>query len=279
MKSTTIEFTRPTTVTVWRQLNERKIRVAAGDQLTGTLYTDHTLENLAGDHHMPAGSYRMVSTVIHHQTREVWWNTVWLLGSSAKVADAADSSHNSVMTTQQILDSIRTLELYLLDNDQEFPCSAELAAIEAGLLNLKSLIWMSSCSELTRLYKWLEIKVVLSIKHHDNIHMINRHTTRTLDTFTRFSWRFWLVCCCTTWLVTYQITTWYEHVRARAFEQRVTSSGLPPIQLINPAPADTPTRLLPALNHLEFTGPSEYFRYLDTRAQHKHQTLKPNRTR
>lgn len=44
------------------------------------------------------------------------------------------------MTTQQILDSIRTLELYLLDSAQEFPCSAELAAREAGLLSLKSLI-------------------------------------------------------------------------------------------------------------------------------------------
>lgn len=72
MKSTTIEFVKPTTVTVWRQLNERKIRFATGDQLTGTLYTDHTLENEAGDHHMPAGSYRMVSTVIHHQARATW---------------------------------------------------------------------------------------------------------------------------------------------------------------------------------------------------------------
>ena len=72
MKSTTIEFTRPTTVTVWQKWDERKIRVTAGDQLTGTLYTDHTLENATGDHHMPAGSYRMVSTVIHHQARTTW---------------------------------------------------------------------------------------------------------------------------------------------------------------------------------------------------------------
>lgn len=62
MKQTTIEFVKPTMVTVWRQLNEHKIQVAAGDQLAGTLYTDHTLENLDGDHHMPAGSYRVMST-------------------------------------------------------------------------------------------------------------------------------------------------------------------------------------------------------------------------
>lgn len=60
MKSTTIEFTKPTTVTVWRQLNERNFRVVAGDRLTGVLFTDHTLENDAGDHHMPAGSSRVV---------------------------------------------------------------------------------------------------------------------------------------------------------------------------------------------------------------------------
>lgn len=67
IKSTTIEFTKPTTVTVWRQLNERNSRVAAGDRLTGVLFTDHTLENQAGDHHMPAGSYRVVSMVTDHQ--------------------------------------------------------------------------------------------------------------------------------------------------------------------------------------------------------------------
>lgn len=72
MNSTTIEFTKPTTVTVWQKWDERKIRVVAGDQLTGVLYTDHTLINQAGDHHMPAGSYRIMSTVIDHQARATW---------------------------------------------------------------------------------------------------------------------------------------------------------------------------------------------------------------
>lgn len=79
--------------------------------------------------------------------------------------------------------------------------------------------------------------------------------------------------------MTYQVVTWYELVQARAFETRIELSGLPPIQLINPAAADAPTRLAPASSHEEFAGPAEYFRYIDTRTQHIHQPVKPGRTR
>lgn len=110
--------------------------------------------------------------------------------------------------------------------------------------------------------------------------MINRHTTRTLDTFTRFSWRFWIVIGCTTWLCMYQMLQWHAAVRARdKHAQQIMQSGMPPILLIYPAPADAPTRVAPACSHVEFAGPTEYFRYMDTRMRDRSQNTRNNRFR
>ena len=109
--------------------------------------------------------------------------------------------------------------------------------------------------------------------------MINRHITRTTDLVMRFSWRFWLVCCCTGWLVTYQMVTWHELAMARAFTSHVMRSGLPPILLINPAPADAPTRVAPGLQPHEFVGPTEYFQYMHERMSHNQVTNTSGRTR
>ena len=110
--------------------------------------------------------------------------------------------------------------------------------------------------------------------------MINRHITRALsDHVTRFSWRFWLVCCCTGWLITYQIMMWHEHTSVHAFETRVMSGGLPPILLINPAPADAPTCITSMLGPHEFVSPTEYFQYMHERTRHNQVTSTTGRTR
>ena len=67
MNMTTIQFTKPVVIDVWRQLDHTQHHYNAGDRLVGVLYTDHTLENLTGDHHLLEGTYKIVTRhATHH---------------------------------------------------------------------------------------------------------------------------------------------------------------------------------------------------------------------
>lgn len=99
------------------------------------------------------------------------------------------------------------------------------------------------------------------------IHMIQRTLERIQLAATWFHWRVSLIMMCTTWLVLYQILTWHEtRTRERQLDLHLAHVGAPPIMIITPAPVDAATRLAPALTHLDFADPAEYFQYVDARA-------------